>query len=96
MWPFKKKEKAVYLGEFCKVKLVSGDVVVLTSSSHISDETALLIDAEFERKFGKEISLMILDAGMKLAVLSPEKRQAEKDAEALEAIQESIELAKGE
>lgn len=91
MWPFKKKQPAKYIGEFCKIKILAGDVVVLTCEQTISRDVAAQLDAEFAKKFGPDVSLLVLDAGMKLALLSPEKRQKEKDQEALDAISSAIE-----
>jgi hypothetical protein len=60
-----------FIGEIVKVELSPGDVCVLMASARLSKEIVDGITATWRASVGDDITLIVLDEGLKLGVLSP-------------------------
>lgn len=71
---FKRKPKLAYVGEIAKVKISDGDLVVITIPGTPDADQLKSISTAWEAKFGDAVPLVVLSEGMKIGVLSPEKK----------------------
>lgn len=65
------KPQSRFLGELVKVDLSPGDVCVLLTREKLAPDAAARASAAFIAAFGEDVTLLILDGGMKIGVLSP-------------------------
>jgi hypothetical protein len=65
-----------YLGEVVKVDLAPGDVCVLMSRVTLAREDRQMIGDLWRATVGDDVTLIVLDDGAKLGVLSPPKAVA--------------------
>lgn len=75
--PWQRKKPALtFLGDLAKVIVAPGDVFVVMPKRQISQQTADALQEVWESRFGPECPLVVLEEGMKIGVLSPEKASA--------------------
>lgn len=65
-----------FLGSLIKVELSPGDVCVLMVTQALSAKEAERIRDVWRATVGDDVTLLVLDVGMKLGVLSPPQAQA--------------------
>lgn len=88
-FPWQKKKPALtFLGDLTKIKVSPGDVFVVMPKRQISEATAQALSQAWEENFGPECPLVVLEEGMRIGVLSPDKA-----AEAQKTISEIEEAA---
>jgi hypothetical protein len=76
-FPWQKKKPALnFLGDLVKVTVAPGDVFVVMPKRQISQATADALQQVWEERFGHECPLVVLEEGMRIGVLSPEKAAA--------------------
>lgn len=76
-FPWQKKKPALaFLGDLVKVVVSPGDVFVVMPKRQISQQTADALQEVWEERFGADCPLVVLEEGMKIGVLSPEKASA--------------------
>lgn len=68
-----------FMGELVKVQLSPGDVCVLMARKTMAPEETERVSAMWRAVVGDEVTLIVLDDGMKLGVLSPPQAQAVHD-----------------
>lgn len=87
----KKKEPLTFLGDLTKVVVSPGDVFVVMPKRQISQETAQALSQVWEENFGAECPLVVLEEGMRIGILSPDKAAAtQKQIEELEAVNKAV------
>lgn len=74
--PWSKKPALTFLGDIAKVTVAPGDVFVVMPKRQISEATAQALGQVWEDNFGSECPLVILEEGMRIGVLSPDKAAA--------------------
>lgn len=68
------KSKAVrFMGELVKLDVAPGDVCVLMCSQSLSQDGANRLRETWRFVMGDDVTLIVLDGGMRLGVLSPQK-----------------------
>lgn len=67
----KSQPAARFLGDIAKIEVKDGDVFVLMHPARMSEEDAAFIRQTWQAIFGQQVTLLILDAGARLGVLSP-------------------------
>jgi hypothetical protein len=88
-FPWQKKKPALaFMGDLVKLVVAPGDVFVVMPKRQISQQTAEALQAAWEEHFGTDSPLIVLEEGMKIGVLSPQKA-----AEAQKTISEIEEAA---
>lgn len=89
-----RKKRLSYVGEICKVKVSDGDIMVIIPKGPISSAHVSVIADVWERNIGDRATLLFLDEGTKIAVLSPDSKKNEieskKSDEDLRAIASQI------
>lgn len=76
-FPWQKKKPALnFLGDLTKVVVSPGDVFVVMPKRQISEATAQALSQVWEENFGPECPLVVLEEGMRIGVLAPEKAAA--------------------
>lgn len=65
-----------FLGEIAKVDLSPGDVCVLMARGAMTPDETRRVSAMWRATVGEDVTLVVLDNGMKLGVLSPPQAQA--------------------
>jgi hypothetical protein len=89
-----RKHKLSYVGEICKVKVCDGDVMVIIPKRPMSEAHVSVIADVWERNIGDRATLLFLDDGAKIAVLSPDssriKAQTDEDEKTLRDISSKI------
>lgn len=73
---YKKKPALTFLGDLAKITVAPGDVFVVMPKRQISEETAEALSRVWEANFGPECPLVVLEEGMRIGVLSPDKAAA--------------------
>ncbi len=69
MWPFRRREQVLYLGELEKIEWKPGDIGVLTYPGRLSQEAVARIKASFEAALPGHRCL-VLEEGMRMSVLT--------------------------
>lgn len=65
-----------FLGDLVKVTLSPGDVCVLMSRRHLTQDEASWLRDMWRASIGDAITLIVIDDGMRLGVLSPPEAAA--------------------
>ena len=65
-----RSKRTRFLGDIAAIQLKDGDVCVLMADEAVSTEDAKMFTAAWRAKFG-DTTLIVLDKGMRLGVLSP-------------------------
>lgn len=69
-------EEPRFLGDMVRLKLEPGDVCVLMVPGRISNETAERMREMWTTAIGEAVTLLVLDSGMRIGVLSPSQAAA--------------------
>lgn len=76
-FPWQKKKPALtFVGDLTKITVAPGDVFVVMPKRQISEATAEALSRVWEENFGEECPLIVLEEGMRIGVLSPDKAAA--------------------
>lgn len=87
----KKKQGLSFLGDLAKVTVAPGDVFVVMPKRQISEATAQALSQLWEENFGSECPLIVLEEGMRIGILSPDKAAAaQKQIVEIEAAIEAV------
>lgn len=87
----KKKEALSFLGDLTKITVSPGDVFVIMPKRQISEATAQALSQVWEENFGAECPLVVLEEGMRIGILSPDRAaSAKKQIEELEAVSKAV------
>lgn len=87
----RKKESLTFLGDLAKVTVSPGDVFVVMPKRQISQETADALSRVWEENFGAECPLVVLEEGMRIGILSPDKAAAvQKQIEEVESVSKAV------
>lgn len=91
-FPWQKAKPALsFLGDLTKIKVAPGDVFVVMPKRQISESTAHALSQIWEENFGPECPLVVLEEGMKIGILSPEKAaEAQKQISEIEAVTDAV------
>lgn len=91
-FPWQKKKPALsFLGDLTKIKVAPGDVFVVMPKRQISQETAQALSQVWEENFGAECPLVVLEEGMRIGILSPDKAAAaQQQIEEMEAATKAV------
>lgn len=91
-FPWQKKKAALnFLGDLTKITVAPGDVFVVMPKRQISEATAQALSQAWEENFGPECPLVVLEEGMRIGVLSPEKAAAaQKQIQEIEAATQAV------
>lgn len=92
-FPWQKKKAALnFLGDLTKITVAPGDVFVVMPKRQISEATAQALSQVWEENFGPECPLVVLEEGMRIGVLSPDKAaEAQKQIQEIEAATQAVE-----
>lgn len=86
-----RRKSTRFLGDLAAIQLRPGDVCVLMANDIVSAEDAEKFAAAWRAKFG-ETTLIILDKGMRLGVLSPaQAAKASMRIEDAKAVEKAVE-----
>lgn len=91
-FPWQKRKSALsFLGDLTKIKVAPGDVFVVMPKRQISEATAQALSQIWEENFGPECPLVVLEEGMKIGILSPDKAaEAQKQISEIEAVTDAV------
>ena len=91
-WPWQKKTPPLsFMGDLVKLNVTPGDVFVVMPKRPISEATAEALRAVWEEHFGDDCPLVVLEEGMRIGVLSPDRAAAaHKKLEEIESASEAI------
>jgi hypothetical protein len=68
-----KPEPTRFLGDLTKINVSDGDVCVLMMPDRAGDELAARLRVEWQAIFGQQVTLLVLDNGGRIGVLSPQQ-----------------------
>lgn len=92
-----KPQHLAYVGEIAKVQVSDGDVMVIIPERPLADEHVAVLASVWEKNIGDKATLLFMDAGTKLAVISPDTKakqlQAALDKAALDELAYQIKSA---
>lgn len=91
-WPWQKKKVPLgFTGDLVKLTVAPGDVFVVMPKRPISEATAEALRIVWEEHFGDDCPLVVLEEGMRIGVLSPDRAAAaQKQIEEIESASEAI------
>lgn len=91
-FPWQKKKAALnFLGDLTKITVSPGDVFVVMPKRQISEATAQALSQVWEENFGSDCPLVVLEEGMRIGVLSPDKAAAaQKQIQEIEAATQAV------
>ena len=91
-WPWQKKKPGLsFMGDLMKLNVSPGDVFVVMPKRPISEATAEALRIVWEEHFGDDSPLVVLEEGMRIGVLSPDRAAAaQKQIEEIESASEAI------
>lgn len=69
----KKEPPVEFLGSLVKMDVLDGDVAVLMPARELSGEQAQAIGQTWEDRFGDRATLLVLDVGMRIGILAPDR-----------------------
>lgn len=87
----KKAQPLKFLGDLARVDVRPGDVFVVMPKRQISEATANALSQVWEENFGPECPLVVLEEGMRIGVLSPDRAAAaQKQIDEIEAVNKAV------
>jgi hypothetical protein len=87
----KKAQPLTFLGDLAKINVKPGDVFVIMPKRQISEATANALSQVWEENFGPECPLVVLEEGMRIGVLSPDRAAAaQKQIDEIEAVNKAV------
>lgn len=87
----KKVQPLTFLGDLAKIDVKPGDVFVVMPKRQISEATANALSQVWEENFGPECPLVVLEEGMRIGVLSPDRAAAaQKQIDEIEAVNQAV------